>query len=54
MHFDESMGGINDGSRMPFFIADITLAIPNVVSKRILKTKDASWFNLNYNLDKQQ
>lgn len=40
LHFDENMGGINDGSRMPFFIADITLAIPNVVSKRTLKTKD--------------
>lgn len=33
MNFDENMGGINDGSRVPFFIADITLAIPNVVSE---------------------
>lgn len=31
LHFDESVGGWH-GSRIPFFIADITLSIPNVVS----------------------
>ncbi|KAJ8316142.1 LOW QUALITY PROTEIN: hypothetical protein KUTeg_006156 [Tegillarca granosa] len=30
LHFDESVGGWH-GSRIPFFIADITLSIPNVV-----------------------
>ncbi|XP_052061669.1 dynein axonemal heavy chain 8-like [Mytilus californianus] len=30
LHFDESVGGWN-GSRVPFFVADITLCIPNVV-----------------------
>lgn len=34
------MGGINDGSRMFFFIVDIIFVIFNVVSKRILKIKD--------------
>lgn len=29
-HFDDSVGGSSD-SRIPFFTADITLAIPNVV-----------------------
>ena len=32
MHFDEGVGGVSDGSRIPFFVADITLLIPNVVS----------------------
>jgi hypothetical protein len=32
VHFDEGVGGMTDGSRVPFFTADITLSIPNVVS----------------------
>ncbi|XP_056012226.1 dynein axonemal heavy chain 8-like [Ostrea edulis] len=33
MQFDEGVGGTTDGSRVPFFTADIALAIPNVVMR---------------------
>jgi len=37
MHFDEGVGSCGD-SRVPFFTAEITLSIPNVVSQLIISS----------------